>query len=78
MRLLRSAARSQPVDCFFCLSPSILPPLETANPDRKGKGKFAQVGTRWNWCCQRCGCWNIRDEVGIPESSERAMSKAVS
>jgi hypothetical protein len=59
---LRSSSRPQPVDCFFCLSPSLLPPLNTT-VDRKGKGRLGEVGTKWNWNCERCGCWNIRDEV---------------
>jgi hypothetical protein len=31
---------------------------------------MGEVGTKWNWNCERCGCWNIRDEVGLHYMSE--------
>lgn len=64
---LRSSNRPQPVECFFCLSTALLPPTKTAPVDKKGKGRatgFGEVGSKWNWRCDRCGCWNVRDEVG--------------
>ncbi|KAK4687189.1 hypothetical protein P7C73_g2929, partial [Tremellales sp. Uapishka_1] len=66
MPLLRSSTRPVVVECFFCLSPSLLPPQPAeSSPNRKGKNKIAPVGTRWNFQCERCGCWNIRDETLI-------------
>lgn len=70
MPFLRPSTRPQSVQCFFCLSPSLLPPRPHASspptsPDRKGKGRIAEPGTKWNWQCERCGCWNIRDNVRI-------------
>ena len=59
MPLLRSALRSQAVDCFFCLCTSILPP----KAGNQANGNVGEVGTRWNWKCERCHCWNIRDAV---------------
>ncbi|KAI9633529.1 Ima1 N-terminal domain-containing protein [Dioszegia hungarica] len=77
MPLLRSATRPQAVECFFCLSPSVLPaqlPQPSSLSDRKGKGKArAEVGTKWNWHCGRCGCWNVRDERGEMLSDHPAM-----
>lgn len=64
MPFLRSSARPQAVECFFCLSTSVLPPLHGS--DRKGKGRATEAGTPWHWLCERCGCWNVRDEVGLP------------
>nr|XP_019008114.1 uncharacterized protein I206_07282 [Kwoniella pini CBS 10737]OCF46895.1 hypothetical protein I206_07282 [Kwoniella pini CBS 10737] len=72
MPLLRSSTRPVAVQCFFCLSPSLLPP-HPSTPDRKGKGKIAEVGTKWNWKCDRCGCWNIKDETGEMVSDLPAM-----
>lgn len=69
MPFLRSSTRPQPVQCFFCLSPSLLPPRPhvppPVSPGRKGKERIAEPGTKWNWQCERCGCWNIRDAVRI-------------
>jgi hypothetical protein len=62
MPFLRSSTRPQAVECFFCLSTALLAP-ETAVAGGKGKERVGQPGTRWNWHCRRCGCWNIRDEV---------------
>ncbi|KAK8850464.1 hypothetical protein IAR55_004382 [Kwoniella newhampshirensis] len=74
MPFLRSASRPQPVQCFFCLSPSLLPPhSSSSSSDRKGKGRIAEVGTQWNWQCERCGCWNIKDEKGEMISDLPAM-----
>ncbi|WWD20646.1 hypothetical protein CI109_105122 [Kwoniella shandongensis] len=76
MPFLRSATRPQPVQCFFCLSPSLLPPHASSLNDRKGKGRIAEVGTKWNWQCERCGCWNIKDEKGEIISDLPAMHSA--
>lgn len=91
MPFLRSATRPIAVDCFFCLSPSLLPPASGSNGEssqsgwlggtasavgfdevrtRKGKGKAGAVsmkarGTRSRWQCDRCGCWNIMNEVRL-------------
>lgn len=69
MPFLRPSARPQPVQCFFCLSPALLPPRAhvppPVSPGRKGKERIAEPGTKWNWQCERCGCWNIRDAVRI-------------
>ncbi|WVQ95498.1 hypothetical protein IAU59_002595 [Kwoniella sp. CBS 9459] len=84
MPFLRSSTRPTAVQCFFCLSPSLLPPHPTngANhyhggspkpQDRKGKARIAEVGTKWNWQCERCGCWNIRDARGEMISDLPAM-----
>ncbi|RXK40627.1 hypothetical protein M231_02082 [Tremella mesenterica] len=70
MPFLRSSTRPVAVECFYCLSPSLLPPsLE----GRKGKTKVASPGTRWNWRCDRCGCWNVKDENGEIVSSLPGM-----
>jgi hypothetical protein len=61
----RSSSRPQPVDCFFCLSPSLLPPSNSSDVKGKGKGRMGEVGSKWNWYCERCGCWNVRDEVSL-------------
>ncbi|WVF67934.1 hypothetical protein IAT40_002696 [Kwoniella sp. CBS 6097] len=84
MPFLRSSTRPTAVQCFFCLSPSLLPPHPSASADdhglgspkrgdRKGKARIAEVGTKWNWQCERCGCWNIRDESGEMISDLPAM-----
>ncbi|WRT70630.1 uncharacterized protein IL334_007628 [Kwoniella shivajii] len=76
MPLLRSSNRPTPVQCFFCLSPSLLPPHPSASSpirDIKGKSRIAEIGTKWNWQCDRCGCWNIRDERGEMISDLPAM-----
>lgn len=80
MPFLRSSTRPQPVQCFFCLSPSLLPPRPhvspPVSPGRKGKERIAEPGTKWNWQCERCGCWNIRDAVriAIPKDPRRWLS----
>ncbi|AAW41163.1 conserved hypothetical protein [Cryptococcus deneoformans JEC21] len=77
MPFLRPSARPQPVQCFFCLSPALLPPRAhvppPASPGRKGKERIAEPGTKWNWQCERCGCWNIRDAAGEMMSDLPAM-----
>ncbi|OCF45681.1 hypothetical protein I317_00584 [Kwoniella heveanensis CBS 569] len=85
MPFLRSSTRPTAVQCFFCLSPSLLPPHPSANADgysygrsqrpgdRKDKAIIAEVGTKWNWQCERCGCWNIRDSRGEMISDLPAM-----
>ncbi|WVQ85896.1 hypothetical protein IAT38_008064 [Cryptococcus sp. DSM 104549] len=87
MPLLRSATRPQAVQCFFCLSTSVLPPLQTLPPsssptrlsfksssnDRKGKGRIAEAGTPYNWTCKSCGCHNIKDQAGEMISDLPAM-----
>ncbi|WWC98621.1 hypothetical protein V866_005514 [Kwoniella sp. B9012] len=74
MPLLRSSTRPVPVQCFFCLSPSLLPPHpQSTNSSPKGKNRISEVGTKWNWQCERCGCWNIKDETGQMISDLPAM-----
>ncbi|WVR08586.1 hypothetical protein IAU60_005641 [Kwoniella sp. DSM 27419] len=78
MPLLRSSTRPTPVQCFFCLSTTFIPPKATTEPastryDRKGKGRIAEAGTQWNWYCERCGCQNLRDERGEMISDLPAM-----
>ncbi|OCF54788.1 hypothetical protein L486_07924 [Kwoniella mangroviensis CBS 10435] len=74
MPLLRSSTRPVPVQCFFCLSPSLLPPHpQSTNISPKGKNRISEVGTKWNWQCDRCGCWNIKDETGQMISDLPAM-----
>lgn len=69
---LRSSSRPQPVECFFCLSTTLLPPASGVSNgvslvvDRKGKGRAREGGTKWDWECDRCGCRNVRDEVILP------------
>ncbi|WVN89739.1 uncharacterized protein L203_104969 [Cryptococcus depauperatus CBS 7841] len=70
MLFLRPTTRLQPVQCFFCLSHSLLQPQpKNSQPSitskRKGKDRIvaiAEPGTKSNWQCERCGCWNIRDQ----------------
>ncbi|WVQ70709.1 hypothetical protein IAR50_000231 [Cryptococcus sp. DSM 104548] len=73
MPLLRSSARPAPVECFFCLSTTILPSHLGAAPSSASGTGIAPVGTRWNWQCERCNCWNIRDASGEMISDLPAM-----
>ncbi|WWC92208.1 uncharacterized protein L201_007162 [Kwoniella dendrophila CBS 6074] len=82
MPLLRSSTRPTAVQCFFCLSPSLLPPqssnfasssTSTSKRDVKGKSRIAEVGSKWNWQCEKCRCWIIRDERGEMISDLPAM-----
>ncbi|ODO10597.1 hypothetical protein I350_01194 [Cryptococcus amylolentus CBS 6273] len=73
MPLLRSSTHPAPVQCFFCLSTTILPPHTDPAPGTgSGKG-IAPAGTKWNWQCERCNCWNIRDASGEMVSDIPAM-----
>ncbi|ORX41072.1 Ima1 N-terminal domain-domain-containing protein [Kockovaella imperatae] len=74
MPFLRSSTRPRAVECFFCLSASLLPPSGLVT-NRKGKGRASakSLETEWNWHCDRCGCWNIKDKNGHMVSDLPAM-----
>lgn len=72
MGFLQSRGRPT-VQCFFCLSKAMLGSHPGVYPNAKG--------TKENWLCPACECWNVRDKRGemvsnFPAMRDRGMNKA--